>query len=143
MSVPQPPKTSASLTNCFFTITFLTRIRRLLGLNAAQKHSKPPELVPEIIDTDMVTRDQDCDGDRSWMAELRRYVKMLHFGSWEEKEAAARGMRKLAEEDVKRRRTMAELGVIPPLVAMVGSEVLARRRLAVCALIELANGSFR
>ncbi|KAK6133511.1 hypothetical protein DH2020_032725 [Rehmannia glutinosa] len=37
---------------------------------------------------------------------------------------------------------MAELGVIPPLVAMVGSEVVARQRLAVRALIVLANGSF-
>lgn len=102
----------------------------------------------EPVDTEMVTceaakgRDQDCDGDRDWMAALRKSVKMLHFGSWEEKEAAAREMKKLAEEDVKRRRIMAELGVIPPLVSMVGSEVVARRRLAVRALIELANGCF-
>lgn len=146
MSVPQAPKTSDSLTNCLFTVTFLTRMRRLLRLKAAKKDCRLPE--PEPIDTDMVTcdaaksHDQDCDGDRDWMAGLRKSVKMLHFGSWEEKQAAAREMKKLAEEDVKRRRIMAELGVIPPLVAMVGSEVAARRRLAVRALIELANGSF-
>lgn len=148
MSVPQAPKTSDSLTNCFFTLRFLTRMRHLLRLKAAKKDCKLPELVAENIDTDMVAceaakgRDQDCDGDRDWMAALRKFVKMLHFGSWEEKEAAAREMKKLAEEDVKRRRIMAELGVIPPLVSMVGSEVVARRRLAVRALIELANGSF-
>ncbi|XP_051125616.1 uncharacterized protein LOC127247692 [Andrographis paniculata] len=76
-----------------------------------------------------------------WAAGLHRAVTMLHFGKWEEKEEAAKVIAKLAEEDVKRRRVMAELGVIPPLVAMVGSEVAARRRLAVKALIEVANGS--
>ncbi|KAH6790305.1 ARM repeat superfamily protein [Perilla frutescens var. frutescens] len=86
--------------------------------------------------------DHNCDSDRNWMAVLQKSVKMLHFGSWEEKETAAREMKKLAEEDVKRRRTMAELGVIPPLVAMVGSEVVARQRLAVRVLIEIANSSF-
>lgn len=77
-----------------------------------------------------------------WMVALRSSVKGLHFGSWEEKDAAAKEITKLAEEDPMRRKTMAELGVIPPLVAMVGSEVVARRRLAVRALIELTNGSF-
>lgn len=81
--------------------------------------------------------DSDC-----WVVALQKSVKMLHFGGWEEKEAAAEEIKKLAEEDLKRRKTMAELGVIPPLVDMVGSEVAARRSLAVRALIELANGSF-
>lgn len=76
-----------------------------------------------------------------WVVGLHRSVKRLHFGSWEEKEAAAEEIQKLAREDLKRRKTMAEVGVIPPLVAMMGSEVVARRRVAVRALIELANGS--
>ncbi|XP_057764290.1 U-box domain-containing protein 4-like [Salvia miltiorrhiza] len=148
MSVPQAPEPSDSLTNCFFTIRFLSRIRRRLRLKSPNKDCKPAEVAAEPIGTDMITCEEakgdhhDRDGDRNWMAALKKSVKMLHFGSWEEKEAAAREMKKLAEEDVKRRRTMAELGVIPPLVAMVGSEVAARQRLAVQALIELANGSF-
>lgn len=81
------------------------------------------------------------DGD-GWVVVLRRSVKRLHFGSWEEKEAAAGEIKKLVGEDLKRLKTMAELGVIPPLVAMVGSEVVARGRMALRALIELANGSF-
>lgn len=135
MSVPQAPKAASdSLTNCLFTLRFLSRIRRL----------KESEAAAEPIDIDMITCDQEANirDDHDWMAALKKSVKMLHFGSCEEKEAAAREMRKLAEEDVKRRRTMAELGVIPPLVAMVGAEVAARHRLAVQALIQLANGSF-
>lgn len=81
------------------------------------------------------------EGPDGWMVALQRSVKRLHFGNWEEKEVAAEEIKKLAEQDLKRRKTIAELGVIPPLVAMVGSEVVARQRLAVRALIELANGS--
>lgn len=80
-----------------------------------------------------------AEGD--WIVVLQRAVKRLHFGSWEEKEAAAKEIKGLAGEDVNRRKLMAELGVIPPLVAMLGSDVVARRRLAVQALLELANGT--
>lgn len=73
---------------------------------------------------------------------LQRSVKRLHFGSWEEKAAAAREIKRLAGDDLRRRKLMADLGVIPPLVAMVGSEYAAdHRRLAVQALFELANGT--
>lgn len=62
------------------------------------------------------------------------------------KEVAVKEIIELAKEDLKRRKFMAELGLIPPLVAMVvgGSDqaVLRRQRLAVQALTELANGSF-
>lgn len=73
---------------------------------------------------------------------LQRSVKRLHFGSWEEKEVAAMEIRRLAQEDVKTRKSLAELGVVPPLVAMVGSPVVGRQRLAVQTLIELANGTY-
>lgn len=73
---------------------------------------------------------------------LQRSVKRLHFGNFEEKEVAAKDIIRLAREDLSRRKLMAELGVIPPLVAMVGSEVRTRRSLAVRALVELANGTY-
>lgn len=150
MSVPQAPKRSDSLTNWFFTYTklsFLTRMRRLLRLNAVRRQHQPPY---KAVDTDTGTdkrakKAEDMpgklEGSDGWMVALQRSVKRLHFGSWEEKEVAAEEIKRLAEQDLKRRKTMAELGVIPPLVAMVGSEVVARQRLAVRALIELANGS--
>ncbi|XP_047966711.1 U-box domain-containing protein 7 [Salvia hispanica] len=93
----------------------------------------------------MITCEEAKIEDRDWMAALKKSVKMLHFGGREEKEAAAREMKRLAAEDVSRRRTMAEFGVIPPLVAMVGSAAAAaaaHQRLAVQVLIELANASF-
>ncbi|XP_022724126.1 U-box domain-containing protein 7-like isoform X2 [Durio zibethinus] len=73
---------------------------------------------------------------------LQKSVKRLHFGSWEEKEMAAKVIEKLAKEDVKARKVMAELGVIHMLVSMVATEVVRRRRAAIKALIELANGTF-
>ncbi|CAL1410360.1 unnamed protein product [Linum trigynum] len=75
--------------------------------------------------------------------DLQRSVKKLHFGSWEEKEAAAVDIGRLAsKEDVKTRKSIAELGVIPVLVEMLGSGAVSRRRAAVTALIELANGTY-
>lgn len=73
---------------------------------------------------------------------LQRSVKRLHFGSWEEKEMAALEIQRIAKEDVKIKRLVAELGVIHVLVSMVASEVVGRRRAAVQALIELADGTY-
>lgn len=73
---------------------------------------------------------------------LQKSVKRLHFGSWKEKEAAATEIRRLAQEDVKTRKSLAELGVVPPLVSMAASPVAGRRRLAVQTLFELANGTY-
>ncbi|KZV51098.1 U-box domain-containing protein 7-like [Dorcoceras hygrometricum] len=85
---------------------------------------------------------EDRDHCKGWVVTLQKSVKSLHFGSWEEKEAAAEEIRELAEKCLKRRKIMVGLGVIPPLIAMVGSGVVARQSLAVRALTELANGSF-
>ncbi|KAM7530608.1 hypothetical protein LguiB_034018 [Lonicera macranthoides] len=76
------------------------------------------------------------------LAILQSSVKRIHFGSWEEKEVAAEEIKGLAGEGVKQRKLMAELGVIPPLVAMVGSHVVARRRAALQTLIQLTNGTY-
>ncbi|XP_022898745.1 U-box domain-containing protein 7-like [Olea europaea var. sylvestris] len=144
MSVPQAPKRPDSLTTWFFSYTklrFFSRMRQFLHLKAAKKHNKLLEKVEKPVDTDIHT-EANMREESDWVVILQRSVKSLHFGSWEEKEVAAEEIKKLAKEDLPRRKTMAELGVIPPLVAMVGSEVVARQRLAVQTLIELANGSF-
>ncbi|KAF7803340.1 U-box domain-containing protein 7 [Senna tora] len=73
---------------------------------------------------------------------LKRCVKKLHFGSWEEKEATAREIERLAREDVKVRKLITELGVVPELVSMVASEVAERRRAALKALIQLTHGTY-
>lgn len=120
-------------------------MRMLLHLNGVVRNNKPPE---KSMDAQKAGRNEEetaagkLEGHGGLMVALQTSVKKLHFGSWEEKEAAAEEIRRLAEEDLKRRKTMAELGVIPPLVAMAGSDVVARRILAVRALVELANGSF-
>lgn len=86
------------------------------------------------------TNNHDDDNDESVI--MQRSVKRLHFGSQEEKAVAAREIKRLARDDLSRRKLMAELGVIQPLVAMVGSEYcVSYRRLAVQALLELANGT--
>ncbi|RAL50341.1 hypothetical protein DM860_008015 [Cuscuta australis] len=89
--------------------------------------------------------DQGYGGSYNYYcAALRSSVKKLHFGKWEEKEEAAAEIKRLlaaGDDPGRRRRFMAELGVIPPLVDMAGCELVARRRLAVQALIHLAHAS--
>ncbi|CAI8591024.1 unnamed protein product [Vicia faba] len=73
---------------------------------------------------------------------LQKTVKMLHFGSWEEKEVAAKEIECLVKDDVKVRKLITELGVVPVLVSMVASSVVSRRRAGLTALIYLADGTY-
>lgn len=147
--------TTSTTSNWYLTcikLRFFTKVRRFLQLKAASKKPlKPSDQPRENSDTLIVIEEgekgimgKESDiKDNGWMV-LQKSVKKLHFGSSEEKEVAAKEIKKLAKEDLKRRKLMAELGVIPPLVAMIGGSevVLRRQRLAVQALVELANGSF-
>ncbi|MBA0745565.1 hypothetical protein Gogos_008137, partial [Gossypium gossypioides] len=130
-------------------LKFFTRIRRFLQSKAARKqygssasdHSNKLRIVNNTDEEeDLVVEKTESELDGS-MA-LQKSVKRLHFGSWEEKEMAAKAIEKFAKEDVKVRKLMAELGVIHMLVSMVDTEVVGRRLAAIKALIELADGTF-
>jgi len=74
---------------------------------------------------------------------LQKSVKKLHFGSWEEKEEAAKEIERLAKEDEKVRELATELGVVTVLVSMALSDVASRRRVALKALIHLSYGNHK
>lgn len=144
--------TTSNFYSTYIKLNFFTKVKRFLQIKA--KSFQPSDHQTDINSEISIVIEEkgekgimgkEGDKDNGWMV-LQKSVKKLHFGSWEEKEAAAIEIKKLAKEDLKRRKFMAELGVIPPLVAMVagGSDqvVLRRQRLAVQALTELANGSF-
>ncbi|CAN0853410.1 U-box domain-containing protein 7 [Linum grandiflorum] len=152
-----PPSSSSSASICsslpYTKLQFFSRIRRFLRSKAGKLKpiAAPPiketESKTESPETDSKTESpetEDDDSSSSAAAEgLQRSVKKLHFGkSWEEKESAAVDIARFAKEDVKTRKLIAELGVIPVLVTMVGSQVDSRRRAAVAALIELADGTY-
>ncbi|CAK9148149.1 unnamed protein product [Ilex paraguariensis] len=143
---------SDSSTTWFITYTklrFFTRIRRLLHPKTSNNKPYQPSdqnntprlqtIAKEPNPEEEGTMESESEDD---FAVLQTSVKKLHFGSWEEKEAAARDIKRLAGGDLKRRKIMGGLGVVPPLVEMVGSEVARRRKVAVQALIELSNGTF-
>lgn len=124
----------------FTKLRFFTRIRRFLQIKSHIKRQEPSDL---SYNTAKVADASDQEGQKEEeMVVLQRSVKKLHFGSCEEKDVAAKDIKRLASESLNWRKLMAELGVVPPLVVMVGSEVVARRRLALQALIELANGTY-
>ena len=126
-------------------LKFFTRIRRFLQSKAARKrygsssdHSN--KLINNNTDKKQEVMEKESEMDGSVV--LQKSVKRLHFGSWEEKEMAAKTIEKLVKKDIKARKLMAELGVVHMLVSMVSTEVVDRRRAAIKALIELANGTF-
>ncbi|KAB1222052.1 U-box domain-containing protein 7 [Morella rubra] len=127
-------------------LRFFARIRRFLRSKAALKRCGALERFDgesaKGVDHEVVQdmeRERESEDDSTV---LQKSVKKLHFGSWKEKENAAKEIERLSREDGKTRKLMAELGVIPVLVAMVASEVESRRRAALTALIELANGTY-
>lgn len=146
-----PTTTSINFYLTYIKLRFFTKVRRFLQLKAKSKEQFKPSDQPGIDSEILIVIEEgekgimgkDVDKDSGWMV-LQKSVKKLHFGSWDEKEVAAEEIKRLAKEDLKRRKLMAELGVIPPLVSMVGGSeaVLRRQRLAVQTLTELANGSF-
>lgn len=85
------------------------------------------------------------DGDPNDVVAMKRSVKEINFGGCEEKAKAAAEIKRLAGGDGRTKRLLAELGVVPPLVAMLADskDQLRWRRLAVDALLELASGTFR
>ncbi|KAK7302929.1 hypothetical protein RJT34_13826 [Clitoria ternatea] len=96
----------------------------------------------ENIGTVQVMEKQKEEEEEESEIMLQKTVKMLHFGNWEEKEVAAKEIEKLAKEDVKVRKLITELGVVPVLVSMVASSVVNRRRAGLTALIHLADGAY-
>ncbi|KAE8689450.1 hypothetical protein F3Y22_tig00110937pilonHSYRG00044 [Hibiscus syriacus] len=129
-------------------LKFFTRIRRYLQNKATRKRSDSSS--SDHFNRLRIKNDKEEDSQLVTEKEikldgsvvLQKSVKSLHFGSWEEKETAAIAIEKLAREDDKARKLMAELGVINMLVSMVDAEMVGRHRAATKALIELANGTF-
>ncbi|PHU26174.1 hypothetical protein BC332_04506 [Capsicum chinense] len=153
------PNTSTTSSSNFdltyIKLRFFTKVRRFLQLRAKpsnkpllfhpsdhQINHSESTLTVVIEESEKVEKlgemgKEGDNKDNGWMMVLQKSVKKLHFGSLDEKEVAVKEIKKLAKEDLKRRKLMAELGVIPPLVAMV-----AGSHQAVQALIQLGNGSF-
>ncbi|XP_023517336.1 uncharacterized protein LOC111781124 [Cucurbita pepo subsp. pepo] len=135
---------------------FFNRIRRFLCSKTPNKPYVSPThsitTTPKITATSnevlqVAGADWNCSGGVSGGADesaaaLRRTVKKLHFGNWEEKEIAADVIGKMSKEDVKVKKLVVELGVVPALVSMVASDAMGRPEVAVKALLELAKGSF-
>ncbi|XP_042488788.1 U-box domain-containing protein 7 [Macadamia integrifolia] len=130
-------------------LRFFARIRRFLQLKTAGKRSRSSDSFnnagaekEEKKEGPKIMGIEDSIGTEEELVVLQRSVKQLHFGSLEDKDAAIKEIKRLAGEDLKTRKSIAGLGVIPSLVSLLDSDVLARRLLAIQALIELANGTY-
>ncbi|XVE71252.1 hypothetical protein DITRI_Ditri10aG0135700 [Diplodiscus trichospermus] len=75
------------------------------------------------------------------LEELKRVVKELQVEEEEKKRKAASRVRMLAKEDSKARVTLAMLGTIPPLVAMLDFEDSDSQIAALYALLNLGIGN--
>ncbi|KAK9152983.1 hypothetical protein Sjap_000463 [Stephania japonica] len=131
----------------WFTFRFFARIRRFLQLQSSnhthesthqqQQQQQQKIKIEQEEQVIMIINSEEEQGS------LQRSVKQLHFGTPVERDAAAIEISRLASKDLKTRKSLVELGVVPNLVSMVGlDQSLDRQRLGVRALIELANGTF-
>ncbi|XP_014518119.2 U-box domain-containing protein 7 [Vigna radiata var. radiata] len=134
-------------------LQFFARIRRFLQSKATRKRFDTSDRFdaakgsgehkkPENIETVQVMQKTEEEEEEVSAIMFQRTVKMLHFGNWEEKEVAAKEIEKLAKEDVKVRKLITELGVVPVLVSMAASPVASRRRAGLTALVHLADGTY-
>ena len=157
---PPPPSSSSIWLLTYIKLQFFGRIRRFLRSKTARKRYGSTTDRFDIVSIKGSSVDDDDDDDHEEAVVivqvigretsddhdsalvLQRSVKKLHFGSWEEKEKAAKMIERLAKEDGKTKKLMAQLEVIPVLVAMVASEVPSRRLVGITTLIELANGTY-
>lgn len=149
-----PPSSPSYSSLCPFSysrkLRFFTHISQFLHSNTDPKVPKPSSVgVNNISDQQQQQHKQVVDvateGERedSSVFMLQRAVKSLHFGGPKEKEMAAMEIQRLAKKNFRDKKLMAELGVIPPLVAMAASEVSGRRLAGVTALVELVGGTYR
>ncbi|KAL6198322.1 hypothetical protein ACLB2K_028114 [Fragaria x ananassa] len=131
----------------YIKLRFFNRIRRFLRSKSSNRKRNTTSSDPHHFDTSslrptkVMVKESSNDHEDGGLG-LQRAVKKLHFGSWEEKELAAEEIGTLAKDDVKVRKLVGGLGVIPVLVSMAASEVVDRRRVAVFALVQLANGTY-
>ncbi|XP_028787716.1 U-box domain-containing protein 12-like [Neltuma alba] len=161
------PSSSSFWTVSSINLQFFTRIRRFLQSKSSRKRNqksdqfrvsksksesndkKNEKAEVEKLETIKVMEKQsesieEEEEEKEEFCEilLQRSVKKLHFGDWEEKEIAAKEIETMAKRDVRARKLIIELGVVPVLVSMVASDASSRRTSAVMALIQLADGSF-
>ncbi|XP_015942987.1 U-box domain-containing protein 7 [Arachis duranensis] len=163
MHTPPPPSSSSSSSSSSNSIwvlssiklQFFARIRRFLqskatrkrrnqSRNRAEQSNNDNNKVEKVVETVQVMEkhEEEKEEEEDSAIILQRTVKKLHFGSCEEKEVAAKDIGNLAKEDLKVRKLITELGVVPVLVSMVASDVATRRRAALVALIHLADGTY-
>ncbi|XP_074308046.1 uncharacterized protein LOC141642947 [Silene latifolia] len=125
-------------------LQFFLKMRRFF-LNPEKPTKSHPDANEIIMNESLECKTEEIvnpDANEKTQVTPQKAVKELLFGNWEEKENAAQVINCLASKDVHTRKTLAELGVIPPLVSMVGSDVVSRRCLASRALTQLADGTF-
>jgi hypothetical protein len=157
MPTPSPSSSSSSiwvLSN--IKLQFFTRIRRFLQSKATRKRCDASNCLNRDENTqnrdeqNKVVKIETIEAMENHKEEeveeteilLQKTVKMLHFGNSEEKEVAAKEIESLVKEDVKVRKLITELGVVPVLVSMVASQVASRRSAGLTALIHLADGTY-
>ncbi|WOK91375.1 hypothetical protein Cni_G00066 [Canna indica] len=123
------------------------------GVVGLEDESPAPGVLSPVMEEEVVGRvapaEQEPPNDGAVeptaAAMTRKAVKQLHFGECEEvRLAAAAEIKKLAAGDPRRKRLVAALGVVPPLVSLlVELKDDRRRKLVVETLVELAHGTFK
>ncbi|KVH91693.1 Armadillo, partial [Cynara cardunculus var. scolymus] len=111
--------------------------------NQRNRKSKKSEKLSELLrmSDSWSSEEEDVKKKVEVLEELKRVVKGLQCGGDAEVLGGAREVRRLAKEDLDARTTLALLGAIPPLVAMLDSDDLDSQIAALYALLNLGIGN--
>ncbi|GMJ15839.1 hypothetical protein like AT4G31890 [Hibiscus trionum] len=106
----------------------------------AINNGKPEKLV-DLLNLAEAESDAETTKKVQALEELKRLVKEVQMENEENKRVAASRVRLLTKEDPENRVTLAMLGTIPPLVAMLDSEDSDSQIAALYALLNLGIGN--
>ncbi|KAE8665229.1 hypothetical protein F3Y22_tig00112637pilonHSYRG00024 [Hibiscus syriacus] len=109
-------------------------------VKTAINHGKPEKLV-DLLNLAEAKSDAETTKKVQALEELKLLVKELQIENEENKRVAASRVRLLTKEDPEARVTLAMLGTIPPLVAMLDFEDSDSQIAALYALLNLGIGN--
>ncbi|KAB2627916.1 U-box domain-containing protein 7-like [Pyrus ussuriensis x Pyrus communis] len=146
ISPPTPPTTGVTTIRSITTKTTTTQSQT--NIKEAEKDVKPKVKSEKLWDLLNLAEFSEAENDAATkkkveaLEELKRVAKDLQADddSAKRKEAASK-VRLLAKEDSEARATLAMLGVIPPLVALLDSDDAVSQIASLYALLNLGIGN--
>ncbi|XVE53549.1 hypothetical protein DITRI_Ditri03aG0011800 [Diplodiscus trichospermus] len=140
-NVPQPPPPPPPTTTIKSVLKESNEPKKAVKVVKLPNNNGKSEKLVDLLNLAEVETDAETKKKEEALEELKRVVKELQVEDEEKKRKAASRVRLLTKEDSESRATLAMLGTIPPLVAMLDFEDSDSQIAALYALLNLGIGN--